>query len=145
MRPFAAEESLRHNPLPLGLPNMIQWRVIDTQAKLLALIPSLRSAQRLALDTEADSLHAYPEKLCLLQISVPGAHVLIDPLASLDLDPLLAELRARQLVLHGADYDLRMMYRTYGFVPCEVFDTMLAARLLGHDQFGLTHLVQGLL
>jgi ribonuclease D len=101
--------------------------------------------RRLALDTEADSLHAYPEKLCLLQISLAETDALIDPLASLDLDPLLTELKARRLVLHGADYDLRMMFRTYEFVPMEVFDTMLAARLLGHEQFGLTHLVEGLL
>jgi len=124
---------------------MVQSSVIDTRQKLLDFLPSLQPAHRLALDTEADSLHAYPEKLCLLQISLTDTDILIDPLASLDLEPLFAELKVRQLILHGADYDLRMMFRTFGFVPANVFDTMLAARLLGHDQFGLTHLVEGLL
>lgn len=97
------------------------------------------------MDTEADSLHAYPEKLCLLQISLAGADELIDPLAGLDLGPLLEVLRGRELILHGADYDLRMLRRTFGFLPDAVFDTMLAARLLGFTEFGLTHLVIQLL
>lgn len=124
---------------------MVQSGVIDTREKLFAFLPSLQPVRRLALDTEADSLHAYPEKLCLLQISLADADVLIDPLASVDLGPLLTELSSRRLTLHGADYDLRMMFRTYRFVPTDIFDTMLAARLLGHEQFGLTHLVEGLL
>jgi len=119
--------------------------VIDDQEQLSALMPAVQSAPRIALDTEADSLHAYPAKLCLLQLSVGELDVLVDPLASLDLAPLLAELRRGRLILHGADYDLRMLFRTYSFVPTEVFDTMLAARLLGHEQFSLTHLVGSLL
>src|SRR6185503_4394212 len=59
--------------------------VIDTDQKLAELLPNLQAADWIALDTEADSLHAYPEKLCLLQISIPKEDLLIDPLASLDL------------------------------------------------------------
>ncbi len=124
---------------------MFHSAVIDTRDRLLAFIPELCEADQVALDTEADSLHAYPPKLCLLQISLRDADVLVDPLASLDLSPLLAELQQRRLILHGADYDLRMLYRAFGFVPAKIFDTMLAARLLGHDQFSLTHLVGHLL
>ena len=119
--------------------------MIDSDEKLAQWVPRIREANWLALDTEADSLHAYPEKLCLIQISLPGAEQLIDPLASLDLGPLLDALRGRELVMHGADYDLRMLRRTYGFVPRAVFDTMLAARLLGFVEFGLTSLVETLL
>ncbi len=95
----------------------------------------------MALDTEADSLHAYPEKICLLQISLPGHDEIIDPLAGLDLNPLWAVLTSRELILHGADYDLRLLWRGFRYVPSAIFDTMCAARLLGHTEFGLTNLV----
>jgi ribonuclease D len=111
--------------------------VIDTRDKLAAFLPALRLAEWTALDTEADSLHAYPEKLCLLQITLPGRDELIDPLAGIDLSPLLGTLSQRELLLHGADYDLRLLYRAYEFVPQSVFDTMSAARLLGHTEFSL--------
>ncbi len=120
------------------------WRVIDAAEKLAEWIGRVRAAAWLAVDTEADSLHAYPEKLCLIQISLPGGDELIDPLASLDLSGLLEALRGRELILHGADYDLRLLRRECGFVPETVFDTMLAARLLGFVEFGLTTLVEKL-
>ena len=119
--------------------------MIDTAEKLAEWVPRIRAADWLALDTEADSLHAYPEKLCLIQISFPGADELIDPLASADLSGFLDALGGRELILHGADYDLRLLRRTYGFVPGTVFDTMLAARLLGVVELGLTSLVEKLL
>ena len=116
--------------------------MIDSEEELARWVPKVQTADWVALDTEADSLHAYPEKLCLVQISLPGADGLIDPLAPLDLGPLLDALGGRELILHGADYDLRMLRRTYGFVPKTVFDTMVAARLLGFTEFGLTNLVE---
>jgi ribonuclease D len=115
--------------------------VIDRDTKLAAFLPRLSAADWVALDTEADSLHAYPEKLCLIQISLSESDDLIDPLARLDLVPLLEALQRRELILHGADYDLRLLRRTYGFVPQAVFDTMLAARLLGSAELGLNSLV----
>jgi ribonuclease D len=119
--------------------------VIDSDQQLTAFLPSVRGADWVAIDTEADSLHAYPEKLCLIQISLPGANELVDPLAALDLSRLIASLRGRELILHGADYDLRLLRRTCEFVPGTIFDTMLAARLLGFTQFSLTSLVNRLL
>jgi ribonuclease D len=93
------------------------------------------------MDTEADSLYNYPQKVCLIQFSIPGEDALVDPLARLDLTPIWNALDDRVLLLHGADYDLRMLFRTYGFVPDRVFDTMLAARLLGLREFGLAALL----
>ncbi len=116
--------------------------MIQTQAHLTELLPSLRGVDHVGLDTEADSLHAYPEKLCLIQLSYADHHCLIDPLAGLDLAELLDLLRAKLIILHGADYDLRMMFRAFQFVPSRVFDTMWAARLLGYREYGLRHLVQ---
>jgi ribonuclease D len=115
--------------------------VIDNDVKLTDLLGRLRSAPWIALDTEADSLHAYPEKICLLQITTPAGDELIDPLARINLDSLLHELGAHELIMHGADYDLRLLRKHHDFVPRAIFDTMLASRLLGITQFGLTHLV----
>jgi ribonuclease D len=116
--------------------------VIADQGRLDALAPRVIDSPWVAIDTEADSLHAYPEKLCLLQISLPNHDELIDTLAGLNVDSLLDAFRDHELILHGADYDLRLLKRTYNFEPDSLFDTMIAARLLGEAQFGLGHLVQ---
>lgn len=116
--------------------------MIDSDAALHKWLPSLGSAEWVALDTEADSLHAYPEKLCLLQVGLPGGDYLIDPLAPINLDSLWTALRHRELILHGADYDLRLLHRYCRFAPDSIFDTMIAARLLGCARFGLSDLVQ---
>ena len=117
-------------------------RVIDTEQRLAAFLPALRAATWVALDTEADSLHAYPEKICLIQISTVFGDRLIDPLARVALGPLLDALSGHELIMHGADYDLRLLRKHHEFVPGAIFDTMLAARLLGVRQFGLSHLVE---
>jgi ribonuclease D len=116
--------------------------VIDTEEKLQALLPPLRATPWMALDTEADSLHAYPEKLCLLQISSEGIEALVDPLANIRLEPLLRIFHDHQLIMHGSDYDLRLLRKTFDFKPTAIFDTMLAARLIGCREFGLGNLVQ---
>lgn len=110
--------------------------------RLESVVAAVRGSAWIAVDSEADSLHAYPEKLCLLQFSVQKGDFLVDTLANLDLDPLLDSLRSRELIFHGADYDLRMLRKTFHFVPTDIFDTMTAARLLGYKQFGLGHLVE---
>ncbi len=116
--------------------------VIDSPALLSAFLPRLQQSAWLALDTEADSLHAYPEKLCLLQVGLPEGPELVDPLADLDLSQVWPEFRRREIIMHGADYDLRLLKAGPGFVPETIFDTMLAARILGHERFGLADLVQ---
>jgi ribonuclease D len=116
--------------------------VIDTDEKLAALLPKLRAAHWLAIDTEADSLHAYPEKICLIQISTTDGDELIDPLAPINLDPLFDVFNAHELIFHAADYDLRLLEKHHQFTPSAIFDTMLAARLLGEQQFGLSALVE---
>lgn len=119
--------------------------MIDTDVKLSALLPKLRAAQWLALDTEADSLHAYPEKVCLIQISTTDGDELVDPLAPINLDSLFDVFNGRELIFHAADYDLRLLEKHHKFTPSTIFDTMLAARLLGERQFGLSALVENFL
>jgi ribonuclease D len=116
--------------------------VINTDGSLAEFLPELQSAEWVSLDTEADSLHAYPEKLCLIQISTTRGDALVDPLSKIDLMPLWPILKKHEIIIHGADYDLRLLRKTNGFVPNQIFDTMLASRLLGEREFGLFSLVK---
>jgi ribonuclease D len=116
--------------------------VIADSKSLATVVSAVKQSPWVVVDSEADSLHAYPEKLCLLQFSVAGGDFLVDTLAGLDLTSLFDALRDRELIFHGADYDLRMLRKTFSFVPSAIFDTMTAARLLGYKQFGLGHLVE---
>jgi len=94
------------------------------------------------LDTEADSLHCYFEKLCLIQISIPGHDVLIDPLAGFSLQPLFDELKRHEVIIQGLDYDLRLLRRAGLDDVGGVFDTMIAARLVGQRAFSLASLIE---
>lgn len=116
--------------------------MIDTGKKLEDFLATIRAAPWVAVDTEADSLHAYPEKICLIQVSTTAGDALVDPLAGLNLHPFLDALNSHTLIVHGADYDLRLLRKHHDFVPRAIFDTMLAARLLGEKQFGLGALVE---
>src|SRR2546430_1135547 len=99
-------------------------------AQLAELFSRVELLDRVAIDTEADSLHCYREKLCLLQVSLPGRDAIVDPLADVDLASLRDALAKKEIVLHGADYDLRLLRRNMSFVPQRIFDTALAARLI---------------
>jgi len=114
----------------------------DTPEALAAIPPLLAPHDRIAVDTEADSLHCYFEKLCLIQISVTGTDLLIDPLAPMDLAPLWSAWEGKELLFHGADYDLRLLRRAGCPTPARVFDTMLAARLSGVAEFSYAALVE---
>jgi ribonuclease D len=116
--------------------------LISSASALVNITSDLAGFDPIAVDTEADSLHCYFEKLCLIQISFDGRDLLVDPLAGLDLQPLFHLLATKCLILHGADYDLRLMRRTGFTEPREVFDTMIAARLTGHMEFSLAALVK---
>lgn len=116
--------------------------LIDTAAALADALPLFAPHARLPIDTEADSLHCYFEKLCLIQISVPGHDLLIDPLAGFSLDPLFASFAGKELIIHGADYDLRLLRRVGFASPSSVFDTMIAARLCGIAEFSLAALIK---
>jgi len=118
--------------------------LVDDDASLAGLLARFdaETGAAVPLDTEADSFHHYFEKICLLQLHADGAAFLVDPLASLPLTPLLARLSERELLMHGADYDLRLLYRGFRFRAQTVFDTMIAAQLLGESEIGLAALLQ---
>lgn len=107
------------------------------------LIKKICQYERIALDTEADSLHSYREKLCLIQLGFPdGCQEIVDPLTGHSLEPLYEALQERQVILHGADYDLRLLRRAGNFTASSIFDTAIAARLLGIREFGYAALVK---
>jgi ribonuclease D len=119
----------------------------ETLAQLLDLIRQERALQprenwRCGIDTEADSLHHYEEKLCLIQLCYGSGFALIDPLRLPALQELLAVLDEGDIWFHGADYDLTLFKRTYGWMPQRLRDTQIASRLAGNRQFGLAALVE---
>ncbi len=99
---------------------------------------------RVALDLEADGLYCYHEKICLIQYADEKGVVIIDPLMISDMRPFTEWLRGEQVWMHGADYDMKLMLQAYGILPELVLDTQVAARLLGHEQYGLAALVEEL-
>ena len=116
--------------------------LLRAPADIAWLAEKIAPHPRIGVDTEADSMHCYFEKLCLIQISVSGIDALVDPLAEgVDLAPLWRVLERREIILQGADYDLRLLRRNGFEQPLSVFDTMIASRLLGFEQFSLAALL----
>ncbi len=133
---------LRGDIESLGNPYPDTYIYVCNAATLDSLIRSIREAPSVALDMEADSLHSYFEKVCLIQLSVGEEHFVVDPFSGLDFDGLVEALAGKRLIVHGGHYDLRMLRAWKGFrAGGEVFDTMIAAMLLGIEQIGLAALV----
>ncbi len=127
-------------------PDGARYRYIDTAGGLETLGRKIAAAGRVAVDTEADSLHSYFEKVCLIQLTAEGENFVLDPLAGLELTGFFRLLAEKNLIFHGGDYDLRMLASGFGFRPRgEVFDTGIAARLLGYRKLGLAALAEELL
>src|SRR5690625_3473408 len=119
------------------------YRLISKQAELDSLLPELEAAPEIALDTEADNMYHYHNRVCLLQIRWGEKIVLIDTLApGLNLDALFALLGNLPLVMHGSDFDLRLLAGIRQFKADALFDTALAAQLLGLEKIGLSALVE---
>lgn len=117
---------------------------VDTAPGFRAMLAHLRDEPALAVDTESNSLYVYHEQVCLIQISVPGTDYLVDPMTMRDisgLGPLLADPAVLK-VLHGAEYDVSVLHRDFGFALTNLFDTMWASRILGWSAHGLAALLQ---
>ena len=94
------------------------------------------------MDTEADNMYRFRVRVCLLQFYVGGQVYLLDALAPIDLEPVWRRLSKKHLVMHGSDFDLRLLYDFCGFKAKSLFDTMLAAQLLGRGKIGLASLIE---
>ncbi len=118
------------------------YHLIDQPGQLGPLLDALDKSDEVALDTEADNMYRYRVRVCLLQFLVNGEVYLVDALAPIDLKPLWSRLEKKHLVMHGSDFDLRLLHDLCNFRTHSLFDTMLAAQLLGRKRIGLASLLE---
>lgn len=118
------------------------YELLDQPGSLTPLLEALDRVDEVALDTEADNMNCYRTKICLLQFLVDGKVFLVDALAPIDFDPLYAKLADKHLLMHGSDFDLRLMHDLNKFEAKSMFDTMLAAQLLNRKKVGLAGLME---
>ena len=127
----------------MSSPASAPYEYIDTAPAVEALVARLRDAPRVALDIEADSLHSYYQKVCLIQLTFGDENCIVDPLVGVDISVFLRALAAKTLIIHGADYDLRMLRASFGFrAEGEVHDTLFAAQILGMEELSLVGLAR---
>ncbi|MBI3742906.1 MAG: HRDC domain-containing protein [Chloroflexi bacterium] len=118
--------------------------LVTTATRMRNLVASLRGEAAIAVDTESNGFHRYPERVCLVQIGVPGVSYIIDPVTIDDILPL-GELLADpdvQKIIHSADYDLRSLDREWGFGIRNLYDTSVAAHFAGLDRLGLSNTLE---
>ena len=118
--------------------------MITTSAELSGLVDNLpaNGFPFAGIDLEADNLHRYAEQLCLIQISTGEEMILVDPLEVNDLGPLRGYLAVNSIWMHGADFDMMLLRREFGMLPRMIYDTQIAARLLGILRFSYANLVE---
>jgi ribonuclease D len=119
-----------------------QYHLIDQPGQLQPLLEALDQVDEVSLDTEADNMYRYRVRVCLLQFLVQGEVFLVDALAPIELKPLWSRLEKKHLVMHGSDFDLRLLHDLCRFQTHSLFDTMLAAQLLGRKRIGLASLLE---
>ena len=121
--------------------------IISQSGQLDAAIQYMANSRVIALDIESNSLHRYPEQLCLIQIATPYKVYIIDTLLMREIPSLKGVLSGATItkVIHGADYDIRSLDRHYGFHVRNIFDTAIAARFTGITKFGLAAIIEDLL
>ena len=118
------------------------FSLIDTAAGLAPLYAALDRVDEVAMDTEADNMFHYRTRVCLLQFLVDGDVYLVDLMPPLPLAPLWERLAQKHLIMHGSDFDIRLLHDLCKFRPRSIFDTMLAAQLLNRPRVGLGALLE---
>ena len=113
--------------------------LVDDASGLLDLAAALAPCAAVGVDTESNSLHAYRERVCLIQFSTPTADFIVDPIAVPDLSPLAPFFASpeHEKIFHASEGDLLGLGRDFSFEFANIFDTMSAARTLGWPQVGL--------
>ncbi len=115
------------------------YEMITSAIELKGLAESIQHETMIAVDLEADSMFRFKERVCLLQMATVHRNILIDPLQAGDLSALKSVFANEkvQKVMHGADYDIRSLFRDFGIEVRNLFDTELACRFLGSKETGL--------
>lgn len=118
--------------------------ILTTTEQVAAFAAELEKHPVIAVDLEADSMHNYQEKVCLLQFSTVDETVLIDPLDGADLTPLKSLLAdpAIRKIFHAGDYDMRCLARDFAIEINGLFDTMICCQFLGEEKFGLADVLR---
>ncbi|RLC09694.1 MAG: ribonuclease D, partial [Deltaproteobacteria bacterium] len=124
--------------------NRLGYQIIDTESALKDFARILEKEKTVAVDLEADSMYHFREKVCLIQIATKRKNVIIDPLQLDDLSPLAPFFFRHDIkkVFHGADYDIRSLYRDFNIEISNLFDTQIASRFLGIRETGLEAVLQ---
>ncbi len=117
---------------------------VESVRELAAVTRAVQGAELIAIDTEAAGYHRYHDRVCLLQLSTREDTYVIDTLAVRELDPLaiVFEDPGVEVVIHDADYDLRLLGRDHGLRVAQLFDTKIAAQFVGEPAIGLANLVE---
>ncbi len=118
--------------------------ILTTTEQINDFAVELEKHPVIAVDLEADSMHNYQEKVCLLQFSTLDTTVLIDPLAGTDLSslrPVMSNPKFRK-IFHAADYDIRSLARDFDITINGLFDTMISSQFLGEERFGLADVLR---
>src|SRR5271163_3973863 len=123
-------------------PRISGYSLIDQPGQLGPLLDAIEKDSEVVMDTEADNMYRFRVRVCLLQFYVGGEVYLVDALAPLDLRELWHLLEKKHLVMHGSDFDLRLLHDLCGFKAKSLFDTMLAAQLLNRPRTGLAALLE---
>lgn len=123
-------------------PNLPGYRLIDQPGQLQPLLDAMDHVTEVVMDTEADNMYRFRVRVCLLQFYVRGEVFLVDALAPTHMEALWPRLAKKELVMHGSDFDLRLLHDLCGFRAKSIFDTMLAAQLLGRSRIGLASLIE---
>jgi ribonuclease D len=118
--------------------------IVTSRSALEKVMRDLGSQDAVAVDTESNSLYAYHERICLIQISTSRSDYIVDPLADLSLEPLgrFFANPGIQKVFHAAEQDVAGLKRDLGFRFANLFDTMWAARILGWPKVGLANILE---
>lgn len=118
--------------------------VVTAREHLEEVVADLKGTTRLAVDTESNGFYAYRERVCLIQLSSPEADYIVDPLAVRDISSLgpLLENPSIEKIFHAGEYDILCLKRDYAFRFANLFDTMIAARLLGCKELGLAATIE---
>ena len=117
---------------------------IDTQQEAEDFLADISGIREIAIDTEGASFHRFIDRIYLLQISTRERSAIIDPLP-IGMPKGLGEILQDpdvEVVFHDADYDLRLLHQDYGWHVNHIFDTRIAAQLLGIKAFGLAALLE---
>ncbi len=124
---------------------MVIYRFIKTQQKLKALCEELEKHEVIAIDLECENnLHHYGSYVSIIQVSAGKKNWVVDVLELKEINPLKRILENKDItkIFHDVSFDLRILKSELGIEPKNLFDTQIAALLIGEKNVGLASLLE---